>query len=249
VNRACCRVELSGNGRPLIFRFLSSDYPIVITLLILIWFSVRNSLSIIRWMLNDKVDWARYLSRGTFAALGGFFLWVTVFDNWRQVIGYMIRGRERWRSDPYLLDPPADAIRVITWVLFGLAIVGTAYLFARYARGYFLPIIAGPLGFILFYTLNGLRMRFELIGPLSDRSVDFSQIDEAVMVLAWFAMFYVVFSLLIFLAFATVWGPVAFVVCLLYRLTIGRERIVEPEMYRILRERSVARQDEHRHTT
>jgi hypothetical protein len=240
---------MSGNGRPLIFRFLSSDYPIVITFFILVWFSVRNSLSIIRWMLNDKVDWARYLSRGTFAALGAFFLWVTVFDNWRQVIGFMIRGRERWRSDPYLLDPPADIVRTITWVLFALAIVGTAYLFARYARGYFLPIIAGPLGFILFYTLNGLRMRFELIGPLSDRSVDFSKADEAIMVLIWFAIFYVVFSILIFCAFATVWGPVTFIVCLLYRLTHGRERIEEPEMYRILRERSLARQDEHRHTT
>jgi hypothetical protein len=134
-------------------------------------------------------------------------------------------------------------------VLFALAILGTAFLFARYARGYVIPILAGPLGFVMFYILNGLRMRFELIGPLSDGSVDFSQADEAIMVFVWFAMFYVVFSIIVFCAFTAVWGPVAFVVSLLYRLTIGRERIVEPEMYRILRERSISRHDEHRPTT
>ena len=51
-------------------------------------------------------------------------------------------------------------------------------------------------------------------------------------------MFYVVMSILIYCAYILLWGPVAFVAALIYRTTFGRRAIEEPEMFRIIRERS-----------
>jgi hypothetical protein len=183
--------------------------------------------------------------------MGFFLLWTTVFDNWRQILGYLVDKKDRWRSDPYLYEAPPDLIRYTTIALFLLSVLGGAYLYARYARGYLMPILLAPAGFIVFYVLNSFRMRFELQGPLSERGVDFTDIGEALMTTIWFSMFYVVMGILIFCAYAVFWGPASIVFSIIYRNTIGRQRIEEPEMYRVIRERSAARNasDEERMTS
>jgi hypothetical protein len=221
----------------MIFDFLASDYPILFTLLLGIGLLVRAQRSVVREMWRDRVGWARTASRVAISALGAFMLWATVLDNWRQLLGLMMDKKDRWRSDPYLYEPPPDAIRVLTIALLGAAVLGMAYLYARYARGYVYPIILSPLGLVLFFALNTFRTRFEVGGPLSERGVDFTDVGEAVMTLIWFGMFYVVMAILIVSVFVMLWGPAAVVAALIYRNTIGRERIVEPEMFRIMRER------------
>jgi hypothetical protein len=220
-----------------IFRFLSSDYAILLSVLLTAALILRSQPSLMSMIWNDRVPWARWASR---AAIGGvllFLLWTTVLDNWRQMLSYLMAARHRWRSDPYLNDPPSDAVRFITFVLLGVAVFGMAYLYARYARGYIMPIILAPTGFLVFFVLNAFRVRFEVGGPLNDRAVDFTDPGEAVMSLIWFAMFYVVLVTLIVSAFAMVWGPVTVFFSLIYRRTIGREVVEEPEMFRLMRSR------------
>lgn len=228
------------------FNFLASDYPILLSLALVIGLAVRREGSILRWMLNDRVAWARSASRVAIGSIIAFMLWTTVVDNWRQMLGFMVTAKERYRSDPYMHDPPPDALRFMTFVLFGAAVLGGAYLYARYARGYLMPVVLFPVGLITFYILNGFRMRFELVGPLSERSVDFSDPGQALMTIIWFLMFYAVMVILILSAYAVFWGPTSVVFSLIFRSTIGKVRIEEPEMYRILRERSmVKREDPH----
>lgn len=228
------------------FRLLSSDYPILLTVLVMLWFGWRRNTSILRWMWFDKTPWARIASRIAIGAVGAFLLWATVLDNWRQLLGLLVNEKERWRSDPYLLEPPSDIVRSITLVLFVVMVIGAAYVYARYARGYLMPVVLTPVAVVTFYALNNFRMRFELIGPLSERGVDWSAPDEALMTLIWFGMFYLVMAILIFSVFAIFWGPASIVISLIYRSTFGRERFEEPEMYRILRERSAKRDEQQR---
>lgn len=220
------------------FDFLASDYPIaafVVLGVAMVWSRNRSAFS---WMLNDAAPWGRRLARGAFAAVGAFVLWATVFDNWRQLLGFLVDEEDRWRSDLYLYGPPPDAVRFVTWSLLALAVLGTGYLFARYADGYFLPLVISVSGIIAFFILNNLRMTFEPAGPLSERGVNFTDPLEALMTFIWFGMFYVVMAILIYSAFAILWGPAAFVLALIYRSTIGRRKIEEPDMFRIIRERS-----------
>lgn len=220
-----------------LFDVFASDYPITLSVLLVLWLIVRPQRSIVRWMWNDQSPRERLLSRAAIVVAAIALAWITVFDNWRQLLGFLVDKKDRWRSDPYLFEPPADIVRVITFTLVALTVLGGAYLYARYARGYLMPIVLAPVAFAVFYVLNSFRMRFELEGPLSERGVDWTHAGEALMTIVWFAMFYAVMAILIACAYLIFWGPASIVVSLLYRNTIGRQRIEEPEMYRILRER------------
>jgi hypothetical protein len=224
-----------------IFDFLVSDYPILLTLLAGLWLLGSHNRSAISWMWNDKRPLARRASRVAIGAVFALAFWVTAFDNWRQLIGLLVGKKDRWRSDPFLYGPPADAVRAVSFVLFGMAVLGGAYLFARYARGYLAPVAIWPVAVIFFFVLNAFRMRFELVGPLSPYSVDFSKVLDATMTFIWFGGFYLVMGLLIFCAYSMFWAPAAIVFGIIYRSTFGREKVEEPEMFRIMRERSAAK--------
>ncbi|MEX1158559.1 MAG: hypothetical protein WEC79_06485 [Thermomicrobiales bacterium] len=222
--------------------FLTSDYAILLTLVLIGGFAIRPHLWVVRRMWNDEVPWARTASRIVLGTLGLFVVWTTVLDNWRQMLGYLVSERDRWKSDLYLSAPPSDPVRYVSLGLVVASVLGAAYLYARYARGYFMPIIAGPIGLVVFYALNGFRMRFDVVGSLWQGGVDWTSPFEVGATLTWFGVEQCIMFVLIVSAFAFLWGPTAIVVSLIYRRTIGRETVVEPAMYRILRERKVARQ-------
>ncbi len=222
----------------MIFEFLASDYPITGTVVLgigLVWAQNKSTFS---WMWNDRQMWPRRMARGTFAVIGLFLAWVTIFDNWRQLLGFLVDEKDRWRSDLYLYEPPSDVIRAVTWTLLALSVLGAAFLFAHYGDGFFLPLVISVVGVIMFFVLNNLRMTFEPAGPLSERGVDFTEPLQALMTFIWFAMFYAVMAILIYSAFAILWGPTAFLFALIYRSTIGRRKVEEPELFRLMRERS-----------
>jgi hypothetical protein len=232
-------------GRSVIVRVLVSDYPILLAVVLSLLLIGRYNASTVRRMWNDRDALSRVLSRVAISALFVFSIWVTVFDNWRQLLGRLVKvmdAKDAWRSDPFLYGPPPDAVRALSWILLGVTVLGGAFLFARYARGgYFIPVILWPVALTMFFALNEFRMRFELIGPLSPRSVDFTDLFEAVTTSIWFICFYFVMAVLIACAYILLWSPTAIVAALLYRSTIGRQRIEEPEMFRTLRERLAAR--------
>lgn len=222
--------------------FLTSDYAILITLLAVGAFILRPHQWIMRRMWNDEVLWARTASRLSFGAIGLFLLWTTFLDSWRQLLGLLVDERDRWKSDLYKSAPPSDAVRFITITLFFLSVLGASYLYARYARGYFFPIIAGPCGLAMFYALNGFRMRFDIVGSLWQGGVDWSSPVEIGSTLAWFGVDQTILFVLILSVFATFWGPIAIIFSLIFRRTIGRETVHEPAIYRALRERQMARE-------
>lgn len=222
--------------------FLTTDYAILITLLLIGGFIIRPHVWVLRRMWNDELAWARVASRVALCVIGLFLVWTTVLDNWRQVIGYLVDERNRWKSDLYMSEPPSDAVRYMTLGLVGLCVLGASYLYARYARGYFIPIIAGPIGLVTFYALNGFRMRFDVVGSLWQGGVDWSSPVEVGATLLWFGVDQGIMFVLILSAFAFLWGPSAILFSLIYRRTIGRETIEEPAMYRVLSERRMARE-------
>lgn len=229
----------------MIVDFLVSDYPILLALVITLLLVARFNAGFIRWTWNDPDPPSQLASRLAIGSIFVFGIWATVFDNWRQLLGRLVKvldEKSAWRSDPFLYGPPPDAVRAVTWLLLACVVLGGAYLFARYARGaYYLPVILWPLALTAFYALNALRMRFELVGPLSPSSVNFRDPFEAVTTMVWFLCFYWVMAFLIFCAFTLLWAPTAIVVALLYRNTVGRQHIEEPDMFRLVRERSATR--------
>jgi hypothetical protein len=222
--------------------FLTSDYAILTTLLVVGAFILRPHRWIMRRMWNDEPLWARIGSRLAFGAVGLLLLWATLFDNWRQLLGLLVDERNRWKSDLYRSAPPSDVVRAVSIALVILAVLGASYLYARFARGYFIPIVAGPVGLVMFYALNGFRMKFDIVGSLWPGGVDWRSPVEVGATLAWFGVDQTILFTLIVSGFAFLWGPTAIIFSLIFRRTIGRKTIDEPAMYRVFRERRVVRE-------
>jgi hypothetical protein len=175
-----------------------------------------------------------------------FALWVTIFDNWRQLIGVptgiLHSQRLRAGSDPFFSTPPSEFVRAISWVLFAAAVLGGAYLFARYARGYFFPIIMFPMALVSFYGLNTFRIRLD---PESVRIADgtISGVLEHFGTLTWVVILWTMFAALIICLYSLAWAPASIVVGIVYRRTLGREHIDESDFYQKLHERNVRRRE------
>jgi hypothetical protein len=228
-----------------VFELLVSDWGILAALCIMLASLIRLYGSTVQMMLFDRESAYRLLARATFAVGAVFLTWVTVFDNWRQLLGvvstYTHNERTGRASDPFLGAAANDFQRAVSYLLFGLVILGTAYLFARYARGYWGPLLATPVALMMYYVFNAFRVRMDVDSVrIADTSITGGL--DIVSTLFWIAGLWVSFALLILCVFLLFWGPGAIIVSVIYRSTVGKVVHQESEMFRIIRERSEAKQ-------
>ena len=227
------------------FGFLVGDWGILAALLVTLFGILRFYRSTLEGMLLDRSPAYRLASHISVGVSIIMLIWITAFDNWRQILGVLTRythdERRGLQSDVFLSDPPDQIVRWISYVLIVAAVVGTAYLFARYARGYWGPLMVTPIAIALYYFFNAFRLRFDVDSVrIADRSV--TGLWEVISTLFWIVGLWATFVLLIACAFLMFWGPVALVFSIIYRQTIGKVHYEEPEMFRIMRERKEARE-------
>ncbi len=97
-----------------------------------------------------------------------------------------------------------------------------------------------PLAVALYYIFNAFRLRFDVDSVrIADQSI--TGFWEVASTLVWIMGLWASFVLLIACAFLMFWGPVALVMSIVYRQTFGKVHYEEPDMFRIMRERSEAR--------
>lgn len=227
------------------FGVMVGDWGILAALVIVLLASMRFYFSTMEVMLLDRSPAYRLLSRISVATVAVTLLWITAFDNWRQILGVLTRythdERRGNQSDVFLSAPPDQIVRWISYTLIVGSVLGTAYLFARYARGYWGPLVVTPLAIGLYYIFNAFRLRFDVDSVrIANQSI--TGLWEIASTLVWIIGLWAAFVLLIFCAFLMFWGPVALVMSIMYRNTIGKVKYEEPDMFRIMRERSEARQ-------
>ena len=227
------------------FGVLVKDWGILAALVIVLIASMRFYMSTMEVMLLDREPIYRLLSRISVGFVAAMMLWITAFDDWRQILGVLTRythdERRGNQSDVFMSAPPDQIVRWISYALIVGSILGTAYLFARYARGYWGPVVVTPLAVALYYVFNAFRLRFDVDSiRIADQNI--TGFWEIASTLVWIIGLWASFVLLIFCAFLMFWGPVALVISIIYRQTVGKVRYEEPEMFRIMRERSEARQ-------
>lgn len=225
------------------FGILVGDWGIFTALVITLIAILRFYRSTMEVILLDRVPAYRLLSRLSVGVALAGILWITAFDNWRQILGALTRythdERRGRQSDPFFATPPDDVVRWVSYCLIVLAVLGTAYLFARYARGYWGPLVVTPIAVALYFVFNAFRLRFDVDSVrIADQNI--TGLWEVLSTLFWITGLWASFVLLIACAFLMFWGPVALVFAIIYRSTIGKVRYEEPEMFRKMRERSEA---------
>ena len=227
------------------FGVLVGDWGILAALVIVLVASMRFYYSTMEVMLLDRAAVYRLLSRLSVGVVALTMIWITLFDNWRQILGVLTRythdERRGNQSDVFLNAPPDQIVRWISYTLIMLSIFGTAYLFARYARGYWGPLLVTPLAIALYYVFNAFRLRFD-VDSVRIAEQNITGLWEIASTLVWIIGLWASFVLLIMCAFLMFWGPVALIMSIIYRNTFGKVHYEEPEMFRKMRERSEARQ-------
>lgn len=222
-----------------------SDWGILFATLVVLISLSRFYRSSLEAMLLDRDLTYRLISRISVGVLLFTLLWVTALDNWRQILGVLTRythdERRANQSDPFFTSPPDDIVRWISYILIFGSILGGAYLFARYARGYWGPLVFTPVAIALYYIFNAFRLRLDVDSVrIADQNI--TGLWEILSTLTWIVAIWAMFVLLIISAYAMLWGPTALVVSLIYRNTVGKIKYEEPDMFRKMRERNESSQ-------
>ncbi len=225
------------------FKLLVSDWGILFALVVVLLSLSKFYRSTVEAMLLDRESTYRLLSRLSVGCILVTMFWITAFDNWRQILGVLTRythdERRANQSDPFFTAPPDDIVRWITYALVVGSILGAGYLFARYARGYWGPLVFTPIAVALYYIFNAFRLRLDVDSVrIADQNI--TGLWEIISTLVWIVSIWAMFVLLIISAFTMLWGPTALVVSIIYRNTVGKIKYEEPEMFRKMRDRNEA---------
>lgn len=110
---------------------------------------------------DPEASW-RVLAWAAVAAFLTLLVWISVFDNVRQLIAWPYRSLQRFPSRRLEFDPPSHEIRVVTLILLALTLLLMAALFARHVGGYPLQFLLAFCGTALWLPLFVLRLRLNL---------------------------------------------------------------------------------------
>ena len=120
----------------------------------------RSNLAIV--FAEPERGW-RWLAWLWLGLLTGLIAWVTIFDDWLQLVTEPYRLAQPWDSARVVMQPVAAEWRMVSLVLLVLCIVPAAALFARHIGGYLLQVAVLILALCAWFPLFILRQRLDLV--------------------------------------------------------------------------------------
>lgn len=227
----------------MLYRFVSGDVPITIMLYLVFWLWARGRVSLLRQLaVHDTPVW-NWIGRVTLGIVGLFPVWVTLFDNWRQILGYSLAPQRRWQSDPFDTALTAALVRDITLVLLAAGLLGCALLYARHRGSIPLAVIAAALGLACFYFLNPIRIRLDVYLYGTQASLADPQPIDVGFILFWATGLYALIAGLIAAGAALLFAGVALPVHLVYRLATRGRVEQEAPVYQVFHRKARALHD------
>lgn len=222
------------------FEFLVGDFSVVagVTLaMIAVW---RLFPFAITRIIRDEPAYRKYVNRVILFSLAATALWIGIFDNWRQVIGiptgWLQDDKAQLASDPFYSGDVSDPVRAVSWILFFVAVIGGAYLFARFSRGYAEPLIFGPVGLVSFFVLNTIRLRYDVDSVRIAYGTIDSPLDVG-LTLMWVMVLIISMGLIVSALYLMTWAPFALAFSIIYRKLINPQRYEESPFFEKIRER------------
>jgi hypothetical protein len=224
------------------FEFFVGDFSVVVGATLVLISAWRLWPSTVNRILRDKPAYRRYLNNGILLTGAATVLWIAIFDNWRQVIGiptgWFQDDKAQRASDPFYSGDVSDPIRAMSWALFIASVVGGAYLFARFSRGYAEPLILGPVALVGFFILNTIRLRYDV----DSVRIAYGTIDSPIdvfLTLLWVGVLWISMGLIVLAMYLIAWAPVALLMSIIYRKLINPTSYEESPMFRHIRERRI----------
>ena len=142
-------------------RLLAGNEAVGVVLAVVILAIVRANRPFLRDVFRDAEAPWRGLARLAALALCLTLVWISLFDQWRQLLDEPMRRLGQFPSERIILDPTPAPLRTVSLVLLSTLVVVLAPLVARHVGGYAIQV-AGAIGSLaMCLPLYTLRVRFD----------------------------------------------------------------------------------------
>jgi hypothetical protein len=132
----------------------------ICAVLLLCGWSQRSNLSIV--FAEPERGWRR-LARIWGSLMIVLIVWVTLRDNWLQLVTEPYRLSQQWDSERVVMQPVARQWREISLALVALSLIPAAALFARHIGGYILQVALLVVALCAWFPVFIFRQRLDLV--------------------------------------------------------------------------------------
>jgi len=222
----------------MLYKFVSGDFPLTIMFFVLLGaFAQRHWSGIRSYWMESHLFW-RIVGRTTLILAVFLPLWIAVFDNWRQLLGYSLSAKTRFKSDVFDSAVTPDVVRVITFVLIGISLVCVALIYARRQHGIGMLAVIFVFCAAFFYFFNGLRMRADVFLATTKDSLAHPSFVDTGFILFWSLGMYLVICAVIASAYAWLFSVLAIPLHIIFSIATRDRGEADPDslmVYRTLR--------------
>ncbi len=169
----------------MLYRFLSGDFPLTIMFLIVLGVFAKRHWSGVLDYWNEKQPFWRIVGRTTWILALVLPIWIAVFDNWRQLLGYTLSAKTRYKSDVFNTAPTPEVLRVITIAMIVISLICVALIYARRQHGLSMLVVTFIFSIAYFYFLNSIRMRADVFLATTRDSLTHPSIVNFAFILFW----------------------------------------------------------------
>ncbi|MGA7672992.1 MAG: hypothetical protein WBW04_21425 [Nitrolancea sp.] len=222
----------------MLYKFVSGDFPLTIMFFVFLGLFAQRHWSGVRSYWTEKNLFWRIVGRTALILTVVLPLWIATFDNWRQLLGYSLSAKTRFKSDVFDTAIPSDAVRIITLVLIGISLVCVALIYARRQHGLGMLSIIFIFAAAFFYFFNGLRMRADVFLATTKDSLGQPTVVDTSFILFWSLGMYMVVCAVIAAAYAWLFSVLAIPLHIVFSIAMRNKNDVDPDslvIYRKLR--------------
>jgi hypothetical protein len=213
-----------------LYDFIAGNLPISLIILALVGSWAYRSRSSIRLAMNDEYRFWAIVGKVAVFSTALFFLWVTILDNWRQLLGYIVITGRAYATDPFEASATPELLRAVSIALLIVSVVTVAMLYARHMGSYVFLIVTIVFAPIFMFTFNEIRISADAFLRLSEVALRDPQLVDAGFILFWSLGMFVIIAAVVLAAYLSLFAAVALPARIIYGLTQARK---EEELARI----------------
>lgn len=233
----------------MIYDFLSSNYPISLIILALVGAWAYRSRSSIRLAMMDDVPIWNAIARVAVGSTTLLFLWATLFDNWRLLLGYVIITGRDYAADPLEAGATPEMLRMVTLALLAVSLVTLALVYARHMGAYVFLIVTAIFAPIYMLTFNEIRISADVFLRLSELSLADPHPVDVASILFWSTGMFVIIATVVLAAFLTAFAFLALPARLIYGLFAAPKHEELARVFQSYERRARQSRAEQRHQT
>jgi hypothetical protein len=212
----------------MLYQFVSGDLPLSLTIWIVLAVWANGHRSTLRDFWYEPSPFWRVVERATLIFAVVIPLWVALFDNWRQLLGYTLSSSTRYKSDIFATSLTPEPLRWVSLALIAVSLVCAALIYARRQHG--LGMLSLMLVFALayFFFLNSFRMRADVFIVTTQNDLDHPGVASTIYIIVWVATLCCFITSIVAAAYLWLFSLLAFPLHIIFSLLNRNETKTDP---------------------